>query len=104
VLGAEMLPIGEVAHRAGIAPSALRYYERVGLVDAARSAGGQRRYPRSVLPPARVHPGGAERRPFPGRDQVSTGNAAGGPYSYGRRLEPDVAHPGEAASTPRSRG
>jgi MerR family redox-sensitive transcriptional activator SoxR len=49
VLGAELLPIGEVAHRAGIAASALRYYERVGLVEAARSSGGQRRYPRSVL-------------------------------------------------------
>ena len=49
VLGAELLPIGEVADRAGIAASALRYYERVGLVEAARSSGGQRRYPRSVL-------------------------------------------------------
>jgi MerR family redox-sensitive transcriptional activator SoxR len=49
MLGAELLPIGEVAHRAGIAPSALRYYERVGLLDASRSSGGQRRYPRSTL-------------------------------------------------------
>jgi MerR family redox-sensitive transcriptional activator SoxR len=45
----DLLPIGEVAHRAGMAPSALRYYERVGLLEAARSSGGQRRYPRSVL-------------------------------------------------------
>ncbi len=49
MLGTELLPIGEVAHRAGMAPSALRYYERVGLVEASRSSGGQRRYPRSVL-------------------------------------------------------
>lgn len=44
-----MLPIGEVADRAGVAPSALRFYEKEGLVQAARSEGGQRRYPREVL-------------------------------------------------------
>ncbi|BEP13410.1 redox-sensitive transcriptional activator SoxR [Acidothermaceae bacterium B102] len=49
MLGTELLPIGEVAHRAGLAPSALRYYERLGLIEAARTSGGQRRYPRSVL-------------------------------------------------------
>jgi MerR family redox-sensitive transcriptional activator SoxR len=49
MLGSELLPIGEVAHRAGVAPSALRYYERVGLLEASRSSGGQRRYPRSTL-------------------------------------------------------
>jgi MerR family redox-sensitive transcriptional activator SoxR len=45
----DVLPISEVAHRAGIAPSALRFYEKEGLVSAQRSAGGQRRYARSVL-------------------------------------------------------
>jgi MerR family redox-sensitive transcriptional activator SoxR len=35
--------------RVGFAPSTLRFYEREGLVRAARSAGGQRRYDRSVL-------------------------------------------------------
>ena len=45
----DLLPIGEIAHRAGLATSALRYYEREGLVSGDRSAGGQRRYPRSVL-------------------------------------------------------
>ena len=49
MLGTELLPIGEVAHRAGMAPSALRYYERLGLIEASRTGGGQRRYPRSVL-------------------------------------------------------
>ncbi len=43
------LTIGQVAARAGIAPSALRYYEEQGLVVAGRTAGGARRYPRSVL-------------------------------------------------------
>ena len=45
----DLLPIGEVARRAGLATSALRYYEREGLVRGERTAGGQRRYPRSVL-------------------------------------------------------
>ena len=45
----ELLAIGEVAARSGFAPSALRYYEQQGLIDAARTGGGARRYPRSVL-------------------------------------------------------
>jgi MerR family redox-sensitive transcriptional activator SoxR len=46
---ADLLTIGEVAARAGIATSSLRFYEREGLLHATRSAGGQRRYDRSVL-------------------------------------------------------
>ena len=45
----DLLAIGEVAARSGIATSALRYYEQQGLIDAVRTAGGARRYPRSVL-------------------------------------------------------
>ena len=45
----EQLTIGQVAARAGVAPSALRYYEQQGLITASRTAGGARRYPRSVL-------------------------------------------------------
>ena len=45
----DLLPIGEVARRAGFAASALRYYESEGLIAGTRSDGGQRRYPRSVL-------------------------------------------------------
>lgn len=47
--GADLLTIGEVSARAGMATSALRYYEREGLIACERSSGGQRRYPRSVL-------------------------------------------------------
>jgi MerR family redox-sensitive transcriptional activator SoxR len=43
------LSIGEVAVRAGVSASTLRYYEREGLIAADRSDGGQRRYPREVL-------------------------------------------------------
>ena len=35
------LSIGEVADRAGIAPSALRFYEKEGLIHADRSEGNQ---------------------------------------------------------------
>jgi DNA-binding transcriptional MerR regulator len=41
------LPIGEFARRAGTAPSALRYYERIGLLPPADRAGGKRHYPPS---------------------------------------------------------
>ena len=44
-----MLTIGEVAERSNVASSALRYYEREGLIASVRSAGGQRRYHRDVL-------------------------------------------------------
>ncbi len=44
-----VLTIGEVAERANVATSALRFYERQGLITAARSGGGQRRYHRDVL-------------------------------------------------------
>lgn len=40
---------GEVARRAGVAVSALHFYEREGLITATRTAGNQRRYERSVL-------------------------------------------------------
>ena len=43
------LSIGEVADRAGIAASALRFYEKEGLIHSDRTDGGQRRYHRDVL-------------------------------------------------------
>jgi MerR family redox-sensitive transcriptional activator SoxR len=44
-----MLTIGEVSERSNVATSALRFYEREGLIHSVRSAGGQRRYQREVL-------------------------------------------------------
>jgi MerR family redox-sensitive transcriptional activator SoxR len=38
------LGIGEAARRVGLAPSAIRYYESEGLLDAQRGADGRRRY------------------------------------------------------------
>ena len=43
------LTIGEVSTRSGVAPSALRFYERRNLITAARTDGNQRRYDRAVL-------------------------------------------------------
>ena len=43
------LTVSELAARSGFAPSALRFYEREGLIQATRTAGNQRRYVRSVL-------------------------------------------------------
>jgi MerR family redox-sensitive transcriptional activator SoxR len=43
------LSIGEVAARSGVAPSALRFYERRGLIASSRTDGNQRRYDRAVL-------------------------------------------------------
>ena len=43
------LTIGDVARRTGLAPSALRFYERRGLIAAARTTGAQRRYRPDVL-------------------------------------------------------
>ena len=45
----DLLTVSEVAHRSGFAASALRYYEREGLLVASRTSGDQRRYQRSVL-------------------------------------------------------
>ncbi|MUL84576.1 MULTISPECIES: MerR family transcriptional regulator [unclassified Mycolicibacterium] len=43
------LTIGDVTQRTGIAQTALRYYEQVGLIPAPQRVGGQRRYQESVL-------------------------------------------------------
>lgn len=46
---ARELTVGEVAARSGLAPSAVRFYERSGLIQATRTGGGQRRFGRDVL-------------------------------------------------------
>jgi MerR family redox-sensitive transcriptional activator SoxR len=45
----ELLTIGEVAKRSGVAASALRFYEERGLIGSERAGSGHRRYPRPVL-------------------------------------------------------
>jgi MerR family transcriptional regulator, redox-sensitive transcriptional activator SoxR len=45
----EDLTVSDVAARSGFTPSALRFYEREGLIQATRTSGNQRRYQRGVL-------------------------------------------------------
>ena len=45
----EVLTIGEVSRRSGVAASALRFYEDRGLITSERAGSGHRRYPRPVL-------------------------------------------------------
>lgn len=45
----DLVSIGELATRSGVATSALRYYESRGLIAASRNAGNHRRYPRATL-------------------------------------------------------
>ena len=40
----ELLTVGEVAELSGTATSAIRFYERQGLIESQRTSGNQRRY------------------------------------------------------------
>jgi MerR family redox-sensitive transcriptional activator SoxR len=46
---AQLLTIGELAERSGVPHSALRFYERQGLISSQRTGGNQRRYHRATL-------------------------------------------------------
>ena len=46
---ADLLTIGEVSRRSGVASSALRFYEERGLIGSERAGSGHRRYARPVL-------------------------------------------------------
>ncbi|MFI6177959.1 MerR family transcriptional regulator [Nonomuraea sp. NPDC051191] len=45
----EQLTIGELAERTGVATSALRYWEELGLIPEPERVSGQRRYPPSAV-------------------------------------------------------
>jgi MerR family redox-sensitive transcriptional activator SoxR len=45
----DLLPIGVVAQRSGVAASALRFYEAQGLIRSVRNTGNQRRFERNML-------------------------------------------------------
>jgi MerR family redox-sensitive transcriptional activator SoxR len=47
---AQEMSIGEVARRAGIRPSAIRYYERMGVLPPARLVSTKRRYTADIFP------------------------------------------------------
>ena len=45
----ELLTIGELSERSGVAASALRFYEERGLITAERTPAGHRRYSRATI-------------------------------------------------------
>lgn len=45
----DVLTIGALSERTGVAPSALRFYEAEGLIGASRTDSGQRRFGRDVI-------------------------------------------------------
>ena len=45
----DLLPIGDLARRTGLAVSAIRFYEDKGLIQALRTGGNQRRFLRSDI-------------------------------------------------------
>ena len=60
------LTVGQVAERSGAAPSALRFYERQGLISADRTTANQRRY-RQTLGPELMLKSRARPHTCPGR-------------------------------------
>lgn len=44
-----MLTIGDLSRRSGVSQSALRFYERKGLIESERTDGNQRRYALAML-------------------------------------------------------
>ena len=45
----DALTIGQIAKRCGVATSALRFYEQLGLIHSERTDSGHRRYSRAVM-------------------------------------------------------
>jgi MerR family transcriptional regulator, redox-sensitive transcriptional activator SoxR len=45
----DLITIGELASRSGVATSAVRFYESFGLLSARRTSGGHRLFPRHTL-------------------------------------------------------
>jgi MerR family redox-sensitive transcriptional activator SoxR len=48
--GGHAMTIGEVVRQAGLNASAIRFYEKAGLLPKATRSGGQRRYDQDILP------------------------------------------------------
>ena len=86
----DVLTVSEVAARSGFAPSALRYYEAQGLIEASRTAGGQRRYARSVL--RRLHDFATKNKIWP-TDAHITRDAYGRAARLGEQAEVFIKAP-----------
>lgn len=49
MIGSMPLTISEVANQVGLRPSAIRYYEQIGILPSAQRVSGQRRYDVTAL-------------------------------------------------------
>ena len=49
MIASKLLSIGEISRRTGVATSALRFYESIGLINSQRTTGNQRRFPRAII-------------------------------------------------------
>ena len=74
MVSSQVMSIGEMARRTGVATSALRFYESIGLIESDRSGGNQRIFKRSVV--RRVAIIKADQRAGISLDQI--GRAIGG--------------------------
>lgn len=49
MISSKLLSIGEISQRTGVATSALRFYESIGLISSQRTTGNQRRFQRAII-------------------------------------------------------
>ncbi len=49
MIASKLLSIGEISQRTGVATSALRFYESIGLISSQRTTGNQRRFQRAII-------------------------------------------------------
>ena len=49
MIPSKLLSIGEISQRTGVATSALRFYESIGLISSQRTTGNQRRFQRAII-------------------------------------------------------
>lgn len=49
MIPSKLLSIGEISQRTGVATSALRFYEGIGLISSQRTTGNQRRFQRAII-------------------------------------------------------
>ena len=96
------ITIGELSERSGVATSAIRYYEDLGLVSSRRTTGNQRRYERAMLRRlAFIRT--AQRVGLSLRgDRDGPRHAAQQPHAHQGRLDPAQPRLAARGSTPRS--
>ena len=96
----DLLTVSEVAERSGFAPSAIRFYDKEGLISSSRTGGGQRRFERNMLRRLAFIRAARNVGLTPRRDRRCAVDVAGQSHADPRRL--DQAVEGLAATPRRS--